>query len=83
MPPHSKPKNSSWRTDEKIRNRIESLEAYAIDDCRTDDQKKTAAMVTLTFLSLMSGYLDETSWEKNDCFPFRKGDSIFFPLDPI
>ncbi|CAA2972080.1 ribonuclease II, chloroplastic mitochondrial isoform X1 [Olea europaea subsp. europaea] len=45
MPPHSKPKNSSWRTDEKIWNRIESLEAYAIDDCRTDNQKKTAAMI--------------------------------------
>ncbi|CAI9780120.1 unnamed protein product [Fraxinus pennsylvanica] len=45
MPRHSKPKKSSWRTEEKIWNRIESLEAYAIDNCRNDDQKKTAAMI--------------------------------------
>ncbi|KAL2530247.1 Ribonuclease II [Forsythia ovata] len=31
MPSHSKPAKSSWRTEEKIRHRIESLEAYAID----------------------------------------------------
>ncbi|KAL2551144.1 Ribonuclease II [Forsythia ovata] len=31
MPSHSKPTKSSWRTEEKIRHRIESLEAYAID----------------------------------------------------
>ncbi|KAL2533764.1 Ribonuclease II [Abeliophyllum distichum] len=45
MPSHSKPAKSSWRTEEKIRDRIESLEAYAIDDCRNDDQKKTAGMI--------------------------------------
>ncbi|KAL2530610.1 Ribonuclease II [Forsythia ovata] len=31
MPSHSKLAKSSWRTEEKIRHRIESLEAYAID----------------------------------------------------
>ncbi|KAL2494404.1 Ribonuclease II [Forsythia ovata] len=31
MPSYSKPAKSSWRTEEKIRYRIESLEAYAID----------------------------------------------------
>ncbi|KAL2494311.1 Ribonuclease [Forsythia ovata] len=31
MPSYSKPAKSSWRTEEKIRHRIESLEAYAID----------------------------------------------------
>ncbi|KAL2473830.1 Ribonuclease II [Forsythia ovata] len=31
MPSHSKPAKSLWRTEEKIRHRIESLEAYAID----------------------------------------------------
>ncbi|KAL2501836.1 ribonuclease II [Forsythia ovata] len=29
MLPHSKPAKSSWRIEEKIRHRIESLEAYA------------------------------------------------------
>ncbi|KAL2551547.1 Uncharacterized protein Fot_05166 [Forsythia ovata] len=31
MPLHSKPAKSSWRTEEKIRHRIEPQEAYAID----------------------------------------------------
>ncbi|KAL2530882.1 Ribonuclease II [Forsythia ovata] len=31
MSSHSKPTKSSWRTEEKIRHKIESLEAYAID----------------------------------------------------
>ncbi|KAL2543512.1 Ribonuclease II/R [Forsythia ovata] len=31
MSSHSKPAKSSWRTEEKIRHIIESLEAYAID----------------------------------------------------
>ncbi|KAL2551806.1 Ribonuclease II [Forsythia ovata] len=31
MSSHSKPAKSSWRTEEKIRHKIESLEAYAID----------------------------------------------------
>ncbi|KAL2513959.1 Ribonuclease II/R [Forsythia ovata] len=31
IPSHSKSAKSSWRTEEKIRHRIESLEAYAID----------------------------------------------------
>ncbi|KAJ4834299.1 ribonucleotide-diphosphate reductase subunit rnr1 [Turnera subulata] len=42
MPSHSKPAKSSWLVEEKIQHRIESLEAYAIDMCNSDDQKRTA-----------------------------------------
>jgi len=44
-----KPPKSSWTSDEKIWTRIESLVAYAIDACKSDEQRKTAGMVT--FLS--------------------------------
>lgn len=46
MPIDSKPPKSSWINEEKIRDKIKSLESYAIDDCRNDDQKKTAGTVT-------------------------------------
>lgn len=46
MPSHAKPTKSSWMIEEKIRHKIESLEAYAIDACKSDDQKRTAGMVT-------------------------------------
>lgn len=45
MPFDSKPKKSSWISGEKIRVKIDSLECYAIDACKTDDQKKMAGMV--------------------------------------
>ncbi|XP_077239005.1 ribonuclease II/R family protein [Tasmannia lanceolata] len=45
MPPHSKPPKCSWTTEEKVRHRIEALDAYAIDACKNDDQKKTAGMI--------------------------------------
>lgn len=44
-PVDAKPAKSSWMVDEKIRYKIESLEAYAIDDCKSDEQKKAAGMV--------------------------------------
>ncbi|KAK7286795.1 hypothetical protein RJT34_22041 [Clitoria ternatea] len=40
-----KPPKSSWMDDEKIWSRIESLEAYALDACRNDEQRKTAGMI--------------------------------------
>lgn len=43
-----KPPKSSWMNDEKIWSRIESLEAYAIDACKDDEQRKTAGMVTFS-----------------------------------
>lgn len=46
MPLDSKPSKCSWKVEEKNRYKIESLEAYAIDACKNDDQRKTAGMVT-------------------------------------
>ncbi|KAL6138737.1 hypothetical protein ACLB2K_064016 [Fragaria x ananassa] len=45
MPLDAKPPKSSWMVEEKIKHRIESLERYAIDDCKTDDQRKTAGTI--------------------------------------
>ncbi|EEF28385.1 ribonuclease II, putative [Ricinus communis] len=45
MPSHAKPSKSSWMIEEKTRHKIESLEAYAIDACKSDDQKRTAGMI--------------------------------------
>ncbi|KAK4270333.1 hypothetical protein QN277_023379 [Acacia crassicarpa] len=45
MPLHNKPPKDSWMGEEKIWSRIESLEAYAIDACKTDEQRKTAGTI--------------------------------------
>ncbi|XP_031251387.1 ribonuclease II, chloroplastic/mitochondrial isoform X1 [Pistacia vera] len=45
MPAHAKPLKSSWKVEEKVQYKIESLEAYAIDACKDDDQKKTAGII--------------------------------------
>ena len=45
IPLHAKPPKSSWEVEEKIQHRIKSLEAYAVDACQNDDQKKAAGMV--------------------------------------
>ncbi|WCJ28308.1 Ribonuclease II/R family protein [Euphorbia peplus] len=45
MPLHAKPSKSSWMVDEKIKQKIESLEGYAIDSYKSDDQKRTAGMI--------------------------------------
>ncbi|XWS43729.1 hypothetical protein CRYUN_Cryun16bG0128600 [Craigia yunnanensis] len=44
-PAHAKPPKSSWIVDEKIQYKIESLEAYAIDACKSDEQRKTSGMI--------------------------------------
>lgn len=59
MPPQDKPPRSSWKTEEKIWHKIESLEAFAIDACKNDDQKRTAGMV----INLNLWLLDEKSPE--------------------
>lgn len=46
MPLGAKPPKSSWIVEEKIRHIIESLESYAIDACKNDEQQKTAGAVT-------------------------------------
>lgn len=43
-----KPPKCSWKMDEKIWSKIESLEAYAIDACKSDEEKKTAGKVMPT-----------------------------------
>ncbi|XP_034920514.1 ribonuclease II, chloroplastic/mitochondrial [Populus alba] len=45
MPSNAKPPKTSWVVEEKIRCKIESLEAYAIDACKSNDQKKIAGMI--------------------------------------
>ncbi|KAH0737014.1 hypothetical protein KY290_035719 [Solanum tuberosum] len=45
MPPQDKPPRSSWKAEEKTWHKIESLEAFAIDSCKNDYQKKTAGMI--------------------------------------
>ncbi|CAA7395821.1 unnamed protein product [Spirodela intermedia] len=40
-----KPPKYSWKMDEKIWSKIESLEAYAIDACKSDEEKKTAGKI--------------------------------------
>jgi len=45
LPSHAKRPKSSWMAEENIRHKIESLEAYAIDACKNDDQKRTAGIV--------------------------------------
>lgn len=44
MPPHAKPPKSSWKVEENVWHKIESLQAYAIDACKNDEQK-TAGMI--------------------------------------
>ncbi|XP_050884702.1 ribonuclease II, chloroplastic/mitochondrial [Lathyrus oleraceus] len=44
MPLQNKPSKSSWKDDEIIWSAIKSLEAYAIDACKSDEQIKTAGM---------------------------------------
>lgn len=46
MPPWSKPPRSVWSQAEKVQYRITALEAYALDMCKSDEQKKTAGLVT-------------------------------------
>uniref|UniRef100_A0A7N0RGU8 RNB domain-containing protein n=1 Tax=Kalanchoe fedtschenkoi TaxID=63787 RepID=A0A7N0RGU8_KALFE len=45
MPPHAKPSKSSWKVEDKVWKIVRSLEAYAVDACENDDQKKTAGMI--------------------------------------
>ncbi|XP_010543300.1 PREDICTED: ribonuclease II, chloroplastic/mitochondrial isoform X3 [Tarenaya hassleriana] len=45
MPSHAKPPKSSWLAEDSIQDRIDSLEAYAIDAWVTSDQKKAAGAI--------------------------------------
>lgn len=45
MPLHSKPPMSSWMSEENVNRWIKSLEAYAVDTCKNEEQKKTAGNI--------------------------------------
>ncbi|KAJ9548088.1 hypothetical protein OSB04_020631 [Centaurea solstitialis] len=45
MPPRGKPSKCSWKVEEKIWHRIESLEAFAIDACKDDGQTNIAGAI--------------------------------------
>ena len=47
----SKPPKGSWKDDDRTWFKIESLEAYALDACKSDDQKKTAGTVMFLICS--------------------------------
>ncbi|XP_041999122.1 ribonuclease II, chloroplastic/mitochondrial-like isoform X1 [Salvia splendens] len=49
---HAKPPKSMWSSEEKNQTKIEILQAYAIDDCRNEDEKKTAGMQILKAIGL-------------------------------
>lgn len=52
MPSQSKPSKSSWMIEDKVKRRIESLEAYALDACKNDEQRKTAGSVIILLVSV-------------------------------
>ncbi|KAJ6742164.1 EXORIBONUCLEASE II MITOCHONDRIAL [Salix viminalis] len=45
MPSNAKPPKTSWVVEEKIQCKIGSLEAYAIDACKSNDEKRIAGMI--------------------------------------
>ncbi|XP_075509227.1 ribonuclease II, chloroplastic/mitochondrial [Primulina tabacum] len=45
MPSNGKPPKSTWTSEDDYSKRIMSLKAYALDDCRNEDEKRTAGMV--------------------------------------
>lgn len=49
-PSHAKPPKSSWLDDDKVRDKIGTLEAYAIDVWASTDQRKLAGMVSQSLL---------------------------------
>lgn len=78
MPLHAKPPKSTWSSEEKNQKKIESLQSYAIDDCRNEDEKKTAGKVTgLTFFSfsVLFCLLENLDWVWNE------GKWTFFPRE--
>jgi exoribonuclease II len=44
LPMESKPPKASWLVEEKVRQQIESLQAYAVDAC-DDEQRRLAGNV--------------------------------------
>lgn len=49
LPMDSKPPKSSWLIEEKVRQKIEALQAYAVDAC-DDEQRRLAGNVIYQIL---------------------------------
>jgi exoribonuclease II len=49
LPMESKPPKSSWLIDDKVRQKIEALQAYAVDSC-DDEQRRLAGNVKYQIL---------------------------------
>ncbi|WOL16565.1 ribonuclease II, chloroplastic/mitochondrial [Canna indica] len=45
LPAQSKPSKSSWMKEDKVKTKIESLEAYSLDMLKSDEQRKTAGNI--------------------------------------
>lgn len=54
MPPRSKPSISSWMVEDKVKRKIQCLEAYALDMLESDEQRKTAGNVIFTCLVVLT-----------------------------
>lgn len=67
MPRHAKPPKSMWSSEEKNHKKIEILQAYAIDDCRNEDDKKTAGMVNCFIFSSFSFYIILQDFPQGHC----------------
>lgn len=58
LPHGSKPAKSSWLVEANVRERIESLVAFATDNCKSEEQRKLAKSVIFLFvLFLFLSYL--------------------------
>lgn len=53
-PSHTKPPKSSWLANDKVRENIDSLKAYAIDAWASIDQRKLAGVVSQPHSSLLA-----------------------------
>lgn len=69
MPRQDKPSKSSWVNEEKNWSRIESLQAYALDSCKNDEQRKTAGAVNFpsSNIALFDLILYHRNWGFSSC----------------
>jgi len=51
LPVESKPPKTSWLVQEKVREKIEALQAYAVDAC-ADEQRKISRKLNVVYQKL-------------------------------
>ena len=56
LPMESKPPKTSWLVQEKVREKIEALQAYAVDAC-ADEQRKISRKCSISETSWLVHYL--------------------------